>query len=146
MQIIPTFSFAAGATQADVNQFEAAVNTVITLYEQTFSNVNVTLNINYAYGESYSSVSNNQVVFQTMPNAGAGTFDLGRSSTQYNSFLYTTVVAKLKQDEQSTDQINAYATLPANSPFGSDTLIVSNAQQKALGLTGGGSTIGHLEE
>src|SRR5580658_8714048 len=57
MQITPTFSFAAGATQADVTQFEGAVGKVINFYETNFSNANVTLNVDFAYGEQYSSAS-----------------------------------------------------------------------------------------
>src|SRR5215470_13627820 len=141
MIINPTFSFAAGTTSTDVAQFEGAVNTVIAQYEQIFRAANVTLNIDYAYGEYYLSSTNTQIIFQNLPNANAGGFDLGRSESPFNSFNYTMVADQLKRDAQSANQANAYATLPTNSPFNSSVLWVTNAQQKALGLTGGGNTL-----
>jgi hypothetical protein len=90
MQINATFAFAAGATQTDINQFESAVNTVIGFYDSVFKNINVTLNVAFGYGESFSNTNNNQIVWQVMPNAGPGGFTLGRSQTPYNSYGYTT--------------------------------------------------------
>ena len=140
MKIDPTFNFASGTTQAEMTAYENAVNYVIGFYDQAFTN-NVTLNILYAYGETYSGDQNGIIQLKPMPNATAtGDFDLGTSQLPYNSFNYATVVTQLKNDEQSTNQVNAYATLPATSPF-SATLWIPNAQQKALGLTGGGNTL-----
>ena len=140
MIINPTFSFAPGTTSAEMTEFENAVNTVIAKYDHFFTN-NVTLNIDYAYGEEFNGISGNKIVFQPMPNASGGGAGLGINNEEYNSFSYSTVVSKLTQEEQSTNQINAYSTLPSASPFGNDTLWVSSAQQKALGLTGGGSNL-----
>jgi hypothetical protein len=120
--------------------YENAVNYVISFYDQAFTN-NITLNIDYAYGETYSGDQNGNVQLKLLPNATAnGSFELGTSETSYNSFNYTTVVAQLKNDEQTTNQVNAYATLPQTSPY-SGTLWIANAQQKALGLAGGGGTL-----
>jgi len=111
MIINPTFSFAPGTTQADMSEFESAVNAVISQYEQLFTN-NVTLNIDYAYGEAFGGISSNQIVFQPMPVGSLGVNEEG-----YYSFDYSTVVAALTQNEQSTVQTNAYATLPAIPAF-----------------------------
>src|SRR5579863_10633037 len=89
MQINPTFSFTADATQTDVNEFESAVNAVIGFYDSVFNN-NVSVNIAFGYGESFGSVSNNQIVWTRMVNAG-GSFALGKSQYSLNSFNYTTV-------------------------------------------------------
>jgi hypothetical protein len=56
MQINPTFSFISGATQSDITQFENAVNSVISYFDSVFTNVNVTLKIDFAYGEKYLRV------------------------------------------------------------------------------------------
>src|SRR5713226_7602392 len=137
MQINPTFSFISGATQSDITQFENAVNTVISYFDSVFTNVNVTLNIDFAYGQKYLSNTASTVSFQPMANASPnGSFDLGNSETAYQSKLYSTVLSQL-QTKTVTNQPSAYATLPTaqNNPFANDTLWLSTAQEKALGFT-----------
>ena len=54
MYINASFDFAAGATQSDISQFQNAVNIVVGYFESVFTNVNVTLNVKFAYGEKYA--------------------------------------------------------------------------------------------
>src|ERR1700730_9274382 len=134
MQINPTFAFVSGATQADVTQFTNAVNTVIAYFDSVFKNVNVTLNIDFAYGEKYLSNTASTVSYQPMANANPnGSYDLGNSQTWYESKSYSTVLSQL-QTKTDTLQPAAYATLPSaqNNPFANDTLWLSTAQEKAL--------------
>jgi hypothetical protein len=51
MYINASFDFAAGATQTDISQFQNAVNIAINYFESVFTNLNVTLNVKFAYGE-----------------------------------------------------------------------------------------------
>jgi hypothetical protein len=143
MQINPTFSFISGATQSDITQFENAVNTVISYFDSVFTNVNVTLNIDFAYGEKYLSNTASTVSFQPMANATNGSFDLGNSQTWFESKSYSTVLSQL-QTKTDTNQPSAYATLPTvqSNPFAKDTLWLSTAQEKALGFTPGSSLAG----
>jgi hypothetical protein len=143
MQINPTFAFVSGATQTDIDQFESAVNTVIAFYNSVFTNVGVTLNVVFAYGESYQSNSFsttpniNDIIFQPIPNAGPGNFDLGLSQIPYGVIDYTALENQLVT-KRDTLQSAAYATLPANSPFGtfsgSSFVLMTAAQEKGLGF------------
>ena len=115
--------------------FVNAVSYVVGYYEAAFYNVNVTLNIDYLYGEQYSSLQNGVLQFKPMPSATPnGSFDLGLSQTPFDSYNYSTVRTQLLNNEVSTDQIDAYATLPTSSPFNA-ALWLSTSQQKALGFT-----------
>jgi hypothetical protein len=144
MQINPTFTFISGATQSDITQFESAVNTVIAYFDSVFTNVNVTLNIAFAYGEKYLSNTASTVSYQPMANASpTGSFALGNSQTWYESKSYSTALSQL-QTKTDTMQPTAYATLPTaqSNPFANDTLWLSTAQEKALGFTPGSSLAG----
>jgi hypothetical protein len=146
MYINASFDFAAGATQSDISQFQNAVNTVINYFESVFTNINVTLNVKFAYGEQWAGNPGGSLITYTpMANAtSTGTFLLGATQTPWNSYNYTTVRNQLLT-ESDTLQSSAYSTLPATSPFPSgDTLWLSSAQQKALGLTPT-STIGGFD-
>jgi hypothetical protein len=143
MQINPNFIF-SGATQVDEAQFENAVNTVIALFDKTFTNVNVTLNIDFAYGLKYLSNTASSVSLQPMANASpTDSFLLGASQTPYESKSYSTLLSQL-QTKTDTLQPTAYATLPTaqNNPFANDQLLISTAQEKALGFTPGSSLAG----
>jgi autotransporter passenger strand-loop-strand repeat protein len=113
-------------TQNLPQSFVNAVNYVVNFYEQTFNNVNVTLNIDYLYGEQYDSAtsSQNNIQFQQMPNATPSGALLGNNQPQWNPEPYSQVVSKLPSDG-----------LPKNSPFGNDTLLLTSAQQQALGFS-----------
>jgi Bacterial Ig-like domain len=142
-----SFDFAAGATQTDISQFQNAVNIVVGYFESVFTNVNVTLNVKFAYGEKYAGNPGGSLITYTpMANAtSTGTFALGASTEQYTSYNYTTVRNQLLT-ESDTLQSSAYSTLPTTSPFPSnDTLWVSSAEQRAIGLpptNTNGSTLG----
>jgi hypothetical protein len=70
MYINASFDFAAGATQTDISQFQNAVNTVINYFESVFTNVNVTLNVKFAYGEKYAGNPGGSLITYTpMANA-----------------------------------------------------------------------------
>ena len=145
MQINPTFAFASGATQTDINQFEGAVDTVISYYDSVFTNVNVTLNVDFAYGEKYLSNTNSAITYQPMANATpSGTFGLGASEYELQSSSYSTLLNLLQTKDDSL-QSSAYSTLPAASsnPFASDTLELSTAQAKALGIAPTSSLAGY---
>src|SRR5262249_13096682 len=140
MQINPTFAFVSGATASDVAQYENAVNTVIAYFDSIFTNVNVTLNVEFAYGESYLSNTASSVLLQPMlPNG-----PLGISETEYQSFPYSTVLSQL-QGNANELQASAYVTLPTvqANPFAADTLWLSVAQEKALGFTPTASIAGY---
>jgi hypothetical protein len=144
MQINPNFTFSGAATQVDEAQFENAVNTVIAFFDKTFTNVNVTLNIDFAYGLKYLSNTASSVSLQPMANAIAnGSFELGANTTWFEPQSYSMVLSQL-QTKTDTLQPTAYATLPTaqSNPFANDTLMLTTAQEKALGFTPGGSLAG----
>jgi hypothetical protein len=144
MLINATFAFASDATQADQNQFKTAVNAVIAKFESMFTNTNVTLNVTFAYGEEYQSNTSSSITYQRMANATAtGSFELGHSQTAYQPEAYSTLLTQL-QSKNSGIQHAAYATLPSaqNNPFSNDTLWLSTAQEKALGITASYSLAG----
>src|SRR5262249_14189223 len=140
MQINPTFAFVSGATASDVAQFENAVNTVIAYFDSIFTNVNVTLNVAFAYGESYLSNTPSSVILQPITPNGP----LGISETALQSFSYSTVLSQL-QGNANELQASAYATLPTaqGNPFAADTLLLTAAQAKALGFTPTNSIAGY---
>src|SRR5579883_55018 len=142
MQINPTFSFVTGATGGDVIAFETAVDSVISLFESTFTNANVTLNIDFAYGEQYAGNSGPVIQFQPMSASPTGRFLLGSNEAWFTSYSYSELQAALPS-QTNLYQTPAYATLPATSPFGSDTLWLTNANAKALGLGTAGSPVGY---
>jgi hypothetical protein len=133
MQIIPTFSFAAGATTQDIGQFEAAVNFVIAYFDATFTN-NVTINVDFAYGEQYSSDSGGVISFTPMVAAKNQTFELGHSETWFTSENYNAALNALAANANG-DQAQASSTLSPFTPFGGATLWTANAEAKALGLS-----------
>ena len=137
MYINASFDFAAGATQSDISQFQNAVNIVINYFESVFTNVNVTLNVKFAYGEQYAGNpggSADHLYADGQCNEHRHFRFSARAQSTWNSYNYTTVRNQLLT-ESDTLQSSAYSTLPATSPFPSnDTLWVSSAQQKALGL------------
>lgn len=134
MQINPTFNFVNGATQSDITQFESAVNIVVSYFDTVFTNSNLTLNVNFAYGEQYSSDNGSTISYKQIPNAGPGTFTLGGSQTPYDDAVqYSTLRSRLLT-LNDTLQGAAYATLPAVSPFTNSQLRISTAEEKALGF------------
>jgi hypothetical protein len=143
MQINPTFAFASGATQGDISEFESAVDAVINVFDSTFSS-NVTLNVDFAYGESFRSTSDNNstINYVAMPNANPnGMFTLGTNTAFLDPTSYSTLLDSLQAKNNGLQQA-AYSTLPPTSPFGGDTLVLSTAQRKALGLAPSGSFAG----
>jgi hypothetical protein len=143
MQIIPSFSFVSGSTQTDINQFENAVNLVINYYDTVFTNVNVTLNINFAYGEEYDPNNSSTTAIRYKPmSIAAG--ELGSSTTPLQAASYSTLLSLL-QTKHDGLQSSAYATLPAasNNPFASDTLVLTTAQAKGFGVTATNSIVGY---
>jgi hypothetical protein len=142
MQINPTFAFISGATQSDITQFKSAVNTVIAYFDSVFTNVNVTLNVDFAYGEKYLSDNGSTITYQPMANASpTGSVGLGSSYYLLPTESYSTLLSQLKT-KTDTNQPSAYATLPTSSPFGNDALLLTLAQEKALGITPGFSVAG----
>ena len=85
MQINPTFVFASGSTQADELQFGTAAQSAINAFDTLFQNTNVTLNIVFAYGESFKSVSGNTITYQTMPTPQNGS-EIGTSQVPMAPF------------------------------------------------------------
>ena len=142
MQINPTFVFASGSTQADELQFGTAAQSAINAFDTLFQNTNVTLNIVFAYGESFKSVSGNTITYQTMPTPQNGS-EIGTSQVAYGSLPYAEVLTRLYL-QHSGVQAFAYQSLPtpANNPFAADTMWLSNPQLEALGFSPGASIAG----
>jgi hypothetical protein len=79
MYVNASFDFAAGATQTDISQFDIAIN----YFESVFTNLNVTLNVKFAYGEQYAGNPGGSLITYT-PMASAtstSTFLLGTNQT-----------------------------------------------------------------
>jgi hypothetical protein len=133
MQINASFDFAADTPQAERNNFVNAVNTVVGYFDTLFSN-NATINIKFALGEDYLSSDATTITYERMANINAPGSLLGSSVTRYEVKDYT-AVRNVLLTKTDTNQPAAYATIPINSPFGTEKLVVSTAQQKALGIT-----------
>jgi hypothetical protein len=136
MYINASFDFAPGTTQDDKTQFQNAVNTAVQYFESQFTNVNVTLNVKFAYGEQFAAVNADGVgvTYKPMPNApSTGSVLLGINHAAWDTSDYATVRNQLLAKSDSL-QSSAYKTLPAVSPFAGDTLHVTSAQEKAIGL------------
>lgn len=106
--------------------FTDAVNYVASYYDTAFTN-SVTVAIDVGYGEvDGQSVGQN----------------LGESISNYSSYNYSSLRSTLLAEATTPTQQQAYATLPASSPYNA-TLWLSLAQQRALGLisaSGGGQS------
>jgi hypothetical protein len=126
MQINASFDFAADTPQAERNNFVNAVNTVIAYFDAVFTNANVTLNVKFALGEDYLSDNGTTIIYERMANINAPGSLLGSSQTRYEIRDYT-AVRNLLLTKTDTLQPTAYATLPTNSPFGNEKLVVSVA-------------------
>src|SRR5208283_4562099 len=98
----------------------AAVNYVVNYFDALFTN-NVTVNIDLGYGEIDGQ--------PLEPNAA------GESQANLVSISYQQAVGAL----QSEGQLGS-STLPTSSPFDNGTLLVTTAQEKALGLLAGNSS------
>jgi hypothetical protein len=87
MYINASFDFAAGATQTDISQFQNAVNIAINYFESVFTDLNVTLNVKFAYGEQYAGNPGGTLITYTpMANAtSTGTFLLGTNQTAWDN-------------------------------------------------------------
>ncbi|MEI9886561.1 MAG: NF038122 family metalloprotease [Rhizomicrobium sp.] len=101
--------------------FKAAVDAVVRLYEQTFSDP-ITINIALGYGE----------LAGTALDAGAA----GESTFDLSAVDYGQVRAALNADRSSNDDIAAAATWPAANPlpFGNAVFLVTPAEAKALAI------------
>jgi hypothetical protein len=132
MQINPTFAFVNGATQTDMDQFESAVNTVIAYYDSLFTNVGVTLNVVFAYGESYGTSNGQTLSFNPMSDASSPNFSLGQSRVAYDYLGYFS--PGQLSSKHDTLQQSVYSTLPTNSPFNPYSMVLSTAQEKALSI------------
>jgi hypothetical protein len=142
MQINASFDFAGDTSQAERNNFVNAVNTVVGYFDSLFTNANVTLNVKFALGEDYLSDDGTTITYERMLNINDPGSLLGSSFTPYEIRDYTTV-RNLLLTKTDTLQPTAYATLPTNSPFGTEKLVVSSAEQKALGITPTRSVAGY---
>src|SRR5215471_7039561 len=133
MQINASFNFAADTPQAERTNFVNAVNTVVGYFDTLFSN-NATISINFALGEDYGSDDGTTITYERMKNINQAGSLLGSSATRYEIRDYT-AVRNLLLTKTDTLQPAAYATIPVNSPFGTEKLVLSAAEQKALGIT-----------
>ena len=133
MQINASFDFAADTSQAEQNNFVNAVNTVIGYFDTLFTN-NVTINIKFALGESYLSDNGTTITYERMADVNTPGSLLGASNTRYEKRDYT-AVRNLLLTKTDTNQPAAYATLPVNSPFGNEQLVISRGEELALGIT-----------
>jgi hypothetical protein len=133
MQINASFDFAADTPQAERTNYVNAVNTVIGYFDSLFTN-DVTLNVKFALGESYQSDDGAHITYQRMLDVNAPGSLLGASYARYEIRDYTTV-RNLLVTKTDTNQPAAYATLPTNSPFGNDKLVVPLGQERVLGIT-----------
>jgi hypothetical protein len=115
--------------------FVNAVEGVANFYNQTFTQLqNITVNIGITFGEKVSSSDNTGHPQFTQFQASPGNFQAGFTFQKWATDNYATAINALRQtSQQSATQKEADATLPQNSPFGG-VLIMTNAQEKALGL------------
>jgi hypothetical protein len=115
--------------------FVNAVQGVANFYNQTFTQLqNITVNIGISFGEYVSSSNNTGHPQFSQFQASPGNFTAGFTFQKWATNNYTTAVNALRQSsQQSATQKEADATIPQNSPFGG-VLIMTNAQEKALGL------------
>src|ERR1700730_2400906 len=116
--------------------FVSAVNYVVNLYDQLFTNANVTLNIDYLYGQAYNPSSpTGTIQYQPMANATPSvSYALGTNSWNSDGYSYGQILSQLTQDAQSSTQKNVWGNLP-NSPYGNAYIALQTAQEKALGFT-----------
>jgi hypothetical protein len=137
MLINAHLNYAIGVPDSEKIQFQSAVNAVIAKFDALFTN-NVTLNIEFALGEELGSVNGSTIIFKPM-----GDGELGSTDNAFESQWYSTVLSHL-QTKTDSYQASAYATLPTaqSNPFGNDTLVLTTAQEKALGFTPGNSIVG----
>jgi hypothetical protein len=115
--IVPTIdSTITSLPTAEANSVISAINTVIGVYETTFSDP-ITVNITFA-------------------NMGSG---LGESSYSLNFVPYTDYINALWVDKTSAHDLAPLANLSQNATnnpvTGTSTMLVKNADLKALGLT-----------
>jgi hypothetical protein len=115
--------------------FVNAVEGVANFYNQTFTQLqNITVNIGITFGEKVSSSDNTGHPQFTQFQASPGNFQAGFTFQKWATDNYATAINALRQTSQhSATQKEADATLPQNAPFGG-VLIMTNAQEKALGL------------
>ena len=123
---VTSANFLGGATEETA--FKNAIQYVVGLYEALFT-TNVTLNITVGYGT---------VLGQTLsPGSTSQNFPGTITQVSYSTLL--SQVSSLSSDSDlSAAEQSAYATLPTLSQFDSlytsDTLFLTNAEEKALGL------------
>ena len=99
--------------------FVAALNYVATVFDQLITNP-ITVTIDVGYGEI-----DGQAI-----EAGAVGESLGATQT----ITYAQALSALTANATSLTDASAVASLPAQNPFGSDQIVVTTAQEKALGL------------
>ena len=116
----------AGTNATLYNEYTTAVQTAVNYFQNLITN-NVTVNINFGWGEAGGSPIS----------AGAS----GQSSSFYNTFTYADLLAGLQAtDTTSPVQTAAVASLPLTDPTGGAMFKINFAQQLALGITSGGAT------
>jgi hypothetical protein len=114
-------NFSGGA--AEEQTFKTALNDVVGIYDSLFGN-NVQITIDVGWGEINDDGTSTPI------KAG----DLSESHWYFNSFSYSGVVAALTSNGSTPLQAAAYATLPSTSPETDPKVMLTYAQQLALGL------------
>ena len=121
----------ASLTSSLKAEFEDAVNYVVNLYDQLFTNT-VTINIDVGWGEVDGSSLSGQ--------------ELGASETNLATFGYSDILSALNNTATASgnpDQLAAASTLPDSNPTtrrSTDNITIATAEAKALGLIPGDST------
>jgi hypothetical protein len=108
-------------SQAFQTQFDAAVNAAVAFYEHVFTNnMTITINVGWNEVEGHSINSGNLAQSQFL----AGT-DLN----------YSQVYNALQNDTNTSDNVTAFGTLPANDPTFGGHFRLTSAEMEAFGLT-----------
>ena len=116
----------AGTNATLYSEYTTAVQAAVNFFQTNIAN-NITLNINFGWGEAGGSP------------IGAGA--AGQSSSVFNTFTYADLLAGLQSSlTHSAVQTTALATLPLTDPTGGASFKINFAQQLALGITSGGAT------
>jgi len=105
--------------------FKADVQAAVNFLDSLFTN-NITINIHVGWGE----VDNQNLV------SGA----LGESIFNTATLTYQQIYNAFQNNQFSADQKQAFASLPAMDPTGTNAITLSTAEEKALGLIAGNST------
>lgn len=113
--------------------FTAAVQTAASVFEKAIPG-NYSVNITYGWG-TFDNVANSSI-----SPSNPSYFSIGGADALYY-VSYGTLKNLLTSSAKTSQQITAVASLPAVSPFATNSYVWSSSQEKALGVFTGSSSI-----